>query len=108
MHARSHVHGFESRLGAGDAFLSRYSGVNQWQLYVVQRRRTGKQVERLEDESDLFVANACQLIVIQLAYQLAVEPVLSLRWSIEAADQVHQRGFAGSGRSHDCDIFVTL
>src|SRR2546429_6640167 len=36
-----------------------------------------------------------------LADQARVEPVFSLGRRVEAADQVHQRGLAGPGRSHD-------
>jgi hypothetical protein len=27
---------------------------------------------------------------------------------VEAADQIHERGFAGAGRSHDGDVFAAL
>ena len=47
-------------------------------------------------------------IVVQFADQLAVEPVFALGWRIEAADQVHQRRFAGAGRAHDGDVLVVL
>src|SRR5579863_16899 len=76
------------------AFLGRNAGIDQRQFHIVQRSRPGQQVERLEDESDFLVADPRQFIVVQFADQLAVEPVLSLRRRIEAADQVHQRGLA--------------
>src|SRR5208282_2908559 len=49
-----------------------------------------------------------QLIVVHLADQNAVEFILSGRGRVEAADQVHQGGFAGAGRAHDGDVFAAL
>ena len=91
-----------------DALFGRDAGVDQRQLDVVQRGGAGQQVEGLEDESDFFVADARQFVVVQFADQLAVQPVVALAGRIQAADQVHQRGLAGAGRSHDGDVFVAL
>ncbi len=66
----------------------------------------GQQVEGLEDEADFLVADARQLVVVEFADQLAVEPVLALGRRIEAADQVHQRRLAGARRAHDGDVLV--
>src|SRR6267378_1615706 len=68
--------------------------VNQRQLHVVQRGRTGKQVERLEDEADLLVADPGQLIVGQIGDLLSVEPILPCGRRVETADQVHERRFS--------------
>ena len=82
--------------------------VDQRQLHVVQRAGAGQQVEGLEDEADFLVADAGQLVVIQFADQLTVEPVVALGRRIEAADQVHERGLAGARRAHDGHVFVVL
>ena len=74
----------------------------------MQRGGAGQQVEGLEDEADLLVANAGEFVVIEFADHLAVEPVETLARRIEAADQVHQRRLAGSRRTHDGDILVAL
>ena len=66
----------------------------------------GQQVEGLEDKADLLVADAGQLIVVQFADQLAVEPVAAFGGRIQAANQIHQRGLAGAGGAHDGDILV--
>src|SRR6185312_4780180 len=63
---------------------------------------------RLEDEADLLVADAGKFIVIELRDQMAVEPIFALARSVEAADEVHQRGFTGAGGSHDGHIFVAV
>ena len=98
----------EGFLGARDARGGGGAVVDQRQLDVVQRGGAGQQIEGLEDEADLLVADARQLVVVQLADQLAVEPVLALGGRIEAADQVHQRGLAGAGGAHDGDVLVVL
>ena len=86
----------ERFLGALQALFGGDAGVDQRQLDIVQRGRTGKQVEGLEDESDFLVADAGELVVVQFADQLVVQPVIALAGRIEAADQVHQRRFAGT------------
>jgi hypothetical protein len=98
----------ERFLGALDALRRRGAVVDQRQLDVVQRGGAGQQVEGLEDEADLLVADARQLVVVQFADQLAVEPVAALGGRVEAADQVHQRGLAGAGGAHDGDVLVVL
>jgi len=60
----------------------------------VQRGGAGQQVEGLEDEADLLVADARQLVVVHVADQLPVDVVVALGGRIQAADQVHERRFA--------------
>ena len=84
------------------------SVVDERQLDVVQGSGAGEQVEGLEDEADFLVADAGELVVVQFADQLAVEPVLALGRRVEAADEVHERGFAGAGGAHDGHVLVVL
>ena len=74
----------------------------------MQRGGARQQVEGLEDESDFLVADAGELVVVEFADELAVEPVLAFGWGVEAADEIHQRRFAGAGGAHDGDVFVVL
>ncbi len=74
----------------------------------MQSGRARQKIEGLEDEADFLVANARQFIVVELAHQLAVEPVFALGGRIEAADQVHQRRLSRPRRSHDGHIFAAL
>src|SRR5207245_9795605 len=76
-HARFHADGGEGVLGALDTLGCGHSGIDKWKLDVVQSGGAGQQVEGLEDESDFLVANSGQFVVIELAYKLAVEPVLA-------------------------------
>ena len=93
-------------MARSSALGGRRAVVDEGQLDVVQRGGAGKQVEGLEDEADFLVADAGQLIVVELADEMAVEPVAAFAGGIEAADEVHEGGFAGAGGAHDGDVFV--
>ena len=82
------------------------AGIDQRQLHVVQRRRAGQQVERLEDEPDLPVPDAGQLVVGEPRDLLAVEPVFAAGGRVEAAEQVHHGGLARARGPHDGHILV--
>src|ERR1700731_4180961 len=75
--------------------------VEQRQLHIFERRGARQQVEPLKDESDLLVAHQRYLVVAESRDVLAIEQVLSAGWLIEAAQNVHQSGFAGArGTDH--------
>jgi hypothetical protein len=78
VHARFEADVGERLLGALDALGGGRAVVDERQLDVVQRGGAGQQVEGLEDEADFLVADAGELVVVQLADQLAVEPVAAL------------------------------
>ncbi len=92
--------------GAGGALGGGSAVVDEGQLDVVERGGAGEEVEGLEDEADLLVADAGEFVVVELGDVVAVEPVAALRGGVEAADEVHQRGFAGAGGAHDGDVLV--
>ncbi len=77
-HAGAEVDGFEDGLGAGDAFGGRGAVVDEGKLDVVQRGGAGEQIEGLEDEADLLVADTGELVVVELGDVVAVEPILAL------------------------------
>src|SRR5438445_788912 len=77
--------------------------VEQGQLDVLERRRPGQQVELLEHEPDLRVADSRQLVLREPADVDAVEQVVPRRRRVEAAEEIHERRFARSRRSHDGD-----
>ena len=95
-------------LARSDPILRRHAGVDQRQLDVVERGRARQQVEGLEDEPDLLVPDAGQVVVVHRRDFLAVEQVAALRRRVEAADQVHQRGLARPRRPHDRDVLAPL
>ncbi len=82
------------------------AGVHQRELDIVQCRRARQEVERLEDEPDLLVPDARELVVLHRGRELAVEPVLAFVRRVEAADEVHERRLSRAGRPHDRHVFV--
>ena len=77
------------------------AAVDQRELDVLDRVEAGEQVERLEHEADVLVADRRELIVAQLADDLARERVYPRIRCVEAAEHVHQRRLARAGRAHD-------
>jgi len=77
--------------------------VEQRQLHVFDRGGARQQVESLEHEPDLAVANRRQLVVREVGDVTAVEQVASARRAVEAAEDVHERRLAGPGRPDDGD-----
>ena len=73
-----------------EALLPAVTGVRQRQLDVGYRRSPWDQVETLEDESDLLVAQVGESIVVDAADIDAVEQIAALSRGIEAPQQVHQ------------------
>ena len=89
-------------LGAGDA------GVEERQLDVAQERGLGQQVEGLEDEADLLVADRGELEAGELRDVLAVQAVGALGRRVEAAEDVHEGGLAGARGADDRDHLALL
>ena len=90
------------------AFLGGNAGINQGQFHVAQRVGARQQIEGLKNEADFPVADFGELVVVHFADVAAVEFVGAAGWRVEAAEQIHQRGFAGAGRPHDGDVFAAL
>src|SRR5262249_9905093 len=86
--------------------LSRHARVDERELDVVQGSGARQQVEGLEDEADLLVANPRELVVVHRRDLLVVQEVAPLGRRIETADEVHQRGLARARRAHDRDVFA--
>jgi len=108
VHAAFEIDCRQGLLRPFNAFFRGYTGVDERQFDIVQRRRARQQVERLENEPNLFVADARELIVAHRADQVAINEVLAPAWRIQAADQVHQGRFARTGRTHNRDILAAL
>ena len=58
------THDLERTMRFGEPFAGRNPAIDEREFDVVQRRRPGEKVERLEDESDLFVPDGGELVVI--------------------------------------------
>ena len=94
LHAGFHAHSAERSPCTLHPFFGGDAGINQGEFDIVQRGRACQQVEGLEDESNFFVANAGEFVIVEFADLLPIQPVLALRRSIQTADQVHEGRFA--------------
>ena len=78
--------------------------IEQRQGHISQGGCPRQQVVGLKDKSDLAVADARQLNLVQLADIFAIEKILSSWWACERQPRMcMQRAFARTGRSHDGD-----
>ena len=77
--------------------------VQQRQLHVFDRGGARQQVEPLEHESDLPVADRRQLVVREMRDVAAVQQIASAGRAIEAAQDVHERRLSRAGRSDHGD-----
>jgi hypothetical protein len=109
MHPLAQSHRFE---GSDRAFVALSVGqriaavVQQRQQHVFGRGQPGQQVVRLEDEADLAVPHAGQLVLAQPADVLPIQHVRAAGRAVQAAQDVHQRGLARAGGSHDGEEFT--
>src|SRR5207253_10360380 len=82
--------------------------VHEWQLEVARHGRARDEVEVLENEPDLAVADVRELEVIERPDVDAVEEIRALRRQIETADDVHQRRLAAARASDDREVVPAL
>ena len=82
--------------------------IGQRQLDVFKHREIADQVEALEDETDLAIADAGALRVIELRHRLTVEREAAFGRGIEQAENREQRGLAATRRSGDRNVFALL
>ena len=70
---------------------------------VLDHGQLGNEIVRLEDEPDAAVADLRQLIATEARHLLAAQLIGAVGGRVEAADDVHHRGFTRAGRTHDGD-----
>ncbi len=92
--------GFHGALMSGAQGNQRLA-VKHGQFDVFQGGRAGQQVETLEYETQFLVPQARQLPAVQARNGLAVQKIISAGGLVEAAQHVHQRGFARTAGAHD-------
>jgi len=95
-----HFHGLFRSLFATD------TGIYQWQGYIFEGGEAGKQVELLENETDLLVTDIGQVIVCHLAYIVSVQYIFTTCGGVQATEYIHERTFAGAGRAHQRYVLV--
>ena len=72
-------------------------------MHILQRRCAGQQIEALENETQLAIAEIRQGVARKGSDVDTVDEALALRGAIQATDGVHQRALAGTRRPHDGD-----
>jgi len=81
------------------------AGIDGRYLDIADRRQIVEQVVALEDEAEMLAPQCGQLIRVHLTGVLPVNQILPARSSVQAAEDVHQRGFARTGLTDDGDQF---
>src|SRR5690606_9799815 len=85
--------------GGGRRFLvceAATAVVQQRQLDVLERGRSGKQVEALKNEAELAAAQIGEFVSRKAGYGNAIELVATFGRAVEAAEDVHHRRLARS------------
>ena len=95
---------FQERRSSAQPFLGPVVGVADGHEDVLERGHPRQEVEALEDETDVPVAERRQLGVVHARHRLVQKPVFARVGSIQAAEYVHQRGLSGTGWSHHRDV----
>src|SRR5207248_8799487 len=73
---------------------------------VLVNREVADQVERLEDEADLTIADAGTLRRRELRHRLAGEVVLTICWRVEQPKYGKKRRLAAARRTRDREVFA--
>ena len=82
--------------------------VDERELDVGERGGAGDEVEALEDEADLAIADVGCLVVLQAERVGAVEQKRPRRGLVEEADDVHERALAAARAAHDGDVVAPV
>src|SRR6185437_7249794 len=93
-HAMRHPDLFESAMDAFFALYPAHLAIGERQLDVFVHREITNQVEALEDETDLLVADACAVGKVEALHRLAVQDIGAVGRRVEEADDRQQRRFA--------------
>ena len=107
-HAVSQPHQLQRLPGALAAFFLADLCVERGQFDIFQRRGARQQVESLENEADLAIANRRQLFLAQLGNRDSFKQIASGSGLVQTAQDVHERGFAAATGAHDRDELALL
>ena len=75
--------------------------VKHRQLDIFQCAGARQQVEALKHEAKFLVPQLGQLLAVKPGHGDAIEQIVSAGGLVEAAERVHQGGFARAARAHD-------
>ncbi len=94
------------RIDARAPIRGRHIVIKQRQLDILAHRQLVDQVEALEDEADVALAEVGELGLVQFGDFGAVEQIRSVGRAIQHADHVQQGRFAAARRPHDRHEFA--
>jgi hypothetical protein len=78
------------------------------EFHIFERGQLLKQIELLENKSDLAVPKRGHLVLGIGCDVLTSQDVIAFVCGIKTSDDVHQRGFSAAGRADDRDEFMLL
>src|SRR5450432_1647545 len=108
LHAVRHADFLERVVHALLALTALHAAIRERQLHILVDGEIADQVERLEDESDLPIANPRSFGRTQLSNRLAIEQIRAIRWRVEQPEDGEQRGLPASRRAGDREIATAL
>ena len=103
MHAAGHPDGAKRAFGPLPALRASQPGIRERELHVDERAGACDEVEALEDEADLAVAQVGEIVLVHFADIDAVDQIAPAGRDVQAAEDVHQRALAAAGAAHDRD-----
>jgi hypothetical protein len=101
-----HADALEGFLDAFPALRRRHAAIGQGQLHVLEDGEVADQVEALEDEPDVAVADARAPAEIKILNGLARDGVGPTGRRVEQAEDGQQRGLAAARGSRDGHVFA--
>ena len=91
----------KGRARRGVTLGGRCAPVDERQFDVFERARARQQVESLEDKAQAVAPQQRPLLAVELFDRKSLEPVTAAGGRVQAAKDVHGRGFARTARPHD-------
>src|SRR5215510_10791659 len=82
------------------AFSVVHAQIKHWQLDILERRGSRKQIEALKDKTKFSATNISSVVLRELRNILAIQYVSATGRPIQTADDVHRGGFAGTRGTH--------
>jgi len=108
VHAVAETQRGQQRLGSEDALFAGHTGVDGRDFHVFHRRGSAEQVVALEHETKGFAAQPGQRIGVEAVDVPTRKEIGAATRSIEAAEDVHHGGLAGTRLADDGDEFARM
>ena len=101
-----HADALERFVHEGFAFARGHPAIGQRQLDVLVNGQVADEIEALENEADLAIADAGALREGEVRDLTALERVAAVRWRVEQAEDREQGRLSTTGRAGDGDVFA--